>query len=241
MTVQADILKAIEGIEHGFQQAGQALSERIFHCRQVHGAEIVDARSLSESGRHAADGVFSEGPLAVAVVTADCLPILMSSRDGRVVAALHGGWQGLVDRYRRRGGGALQCARRRQRGHPGRHRSRDQSLLLRGECRVHRGVAGRPRPPLGRRGASLEPASSAPRAAAPVRSARAKAGGGRGAWLDLVAFCRQLFQAAGVGPAQIEASAVCTYCSGDAFASHRRRQRLGEEKRQQYAWIARKP
>lgn len=49
MTVQADILKAIEGIEHGFQQAGQALSERIFHCRQVHGAEIVDARSLSES------------------------------------------------------------------------------------------------------------------------------------------------------------------------------------------------
>ncbi|MBF3202220.1 hypothetical protein HKW80_36040, partial [Pseudomonas aeruginosa] len=55
------------------------------------------------------------------------------------------------------------------------------------------------------------------------------------------AFCRQLFQAAGVGPAQIEASAVCTYCSGDAFASHRRRQRLGEEKRQQYAWIARKP
>ncbi len=74
MTVQADILKAIEGIEHGFQQAGQALSERIFHCRQVHGAEIVDARSLSESGRHAADGVFSEGPLAVAVVTADCLP-----------------------------------------------------------------------------------------------------------------------------------------------------------------------
>ncbi|WP_254800476.1 ATPase, T2SS/T4P/T4SS family, partial [Pseudomonas aeruginosa] len=89
MTVQADILKAIEGIEHGFQQAGQALSERIFHCRQVHGAEIVDARSLSESGRHAADGVFSEGPLAVAVVTADCLPILMSSRDGRVVAALH--------------------------------------------------------------------------------------------------------------------------------------------------------
>lgn len=96
MTVQADILKAIKGIEHGFQQAGQALSERIFHCRQVHGAEIVDARSLSESGRHAADGVFSEGPLAVAVVTADCLPILMSSRDGRVVAALHGGWQGLV-------------------------------------------------------------------------------------------------------------------------------------------------
>ena len=239
MTVQADILKAIEGIEHGFQQAGQALSERIFHCRQVHGAEIVDARSLSESGRHAADGVFSEGPLAVAVVTADCLPILEQPRrsgGGRPAWRLAGARR----RYRRRGGGALQCARRRQRGHPGRHRSRDQSLLLRGECRVHRGVAGRPRPPLGGRGAALEPASSAPRAAArfaPPEPRQAE----QGAWLDLVAFCRQLFQAAGVGPAQIEASAVCTYCSGDAFASHRRRQRLGEEKRQQYAWIARKP
>ncbi len=91
-------------------------------------------------------------------------------------------------RYRRRGGGALQCARRRQRGHPGRHRSRDQSLLLRGECRVHRGVAGRPRPPLGGRGAALEPASSAPRAATPVRSARRSRAPGW-TWWPSVASC----------------------------------------------------
>lgn len=239
MTVQADILKAIEGIEHGFQQAGQALSERIFHCRQVHGAEIVDARSLSESGRHAADGVqrrAAGGRGGHRGLPADSHEQSRRSGGGRLAWRLAGARR----RYRRRGGGALQCARRRQRGHPGRHRSRDQSLLLRGECRVHRGVAGRPRPPLGRRGASLEPASSAPERPprfAPPEPRQAE----QGAWLDLVAFCRQLFQAAGVGPAQIEASAVCTYCSGDAFASHRRRQRLGEEKRQQYAWIARKP
>ncbi|WP_447532037.1 laccase domain-containing protein, partial [Pseudomonas aeruginosa] len=54
------------------------------------------ARAWSEAGRQAADGVFREGPRAGAVVTADCLPILKSSRDGRVVAALPGGWQALV-------------------------------------------------------------------------------------------------------------------------------------------------
>ncbi|EPJ8783636.1 TPA: polyphenol oxidase family protein [Pseudomonas aeruginosa] len=240
MTVQADILKAIEGVEHGFQEAGQALSERIFHCRQVHGAEIVDARSLSESGRHAADGVFSEGSLAVAVVTADCLPILMSSSDGRVVAALHGGWQGLVAgivgaavaRFNARGvasadirvaigPGIKACCYEVSAGFI--------EALQVGHGRLWEGAV----PPWSQR----RPLPERPPRFAPPEPRQA----GQGAWLDLVAFCRQLFQAAGVGPAQIEASAVCTYCSGDAFASHRRRQRLGEEKRQQYAWIARKP
>ncbi|MGC3173866.1 laccase domain-containing protein, partial [Pseudomonas aeruginosa] len=75
------------------------------------GAEIVDARSHSESGRLAADGVFSEGPLAVGVVTADCVPILMSSRDGRVVAALHVGWQRLVAGIVGAAGGGGACPR----------------------------------------------------------------------------------------------------------------------------------
>lgn len=96
MTVQANILKAVESIEHGLQQAGQVLSEQVSRCWQVYGAKIADVCSLPGSGRRATDGVLSEGPLAVVMVTAGCLPVLMSSRDSRVVVAPHDGWQELV-------------------------------------------------------------------------------------------------------------------------------------------------
>ncbi len=63
--------------------------------RQVHGTRIIDAATPSD---RTADGSFSACPGRVcAVMTADCLPILLCARDGRKVAAVHGGWRGLAD------------------------------------------------------------------------------------------------------------------------------------------------
>ncbi len=62
---------------------------------QVHGVEVVPAHAHG-AGR-LADGAWTDRPGVVcAVMTADCLPILLADRSGTRVAALHGGWRGLV-------------------------------------------------------------------------------------------------------------------------------------------------
>jgi len=44
-----------------------------------------------------ADAVWTDKPgVVLAIMTADCLPVLLASRCGSVVAAIHGGWRGLA-------------------------------------------------------------------------------------------------------------------------------------------------
>lgn len=63
--------------------------------KQVHGTTIVDAATAGEGVE--ADGSWTNGPDCVcAVLTADCLPVLLSDREGSCVAAVHAGWRGLA-------------------------------------------------------------------------------------------------------------------------------------------------
>jgi YfiH family protein len=62
---------------------------------QVHGIELVNAAAAS--GTPVADGSFSRRAGAVcAVMTADCLPLLLCDSAGSQVAAVHCGWRGLA-------------------------------------------------------------------------------------------------------------------------------------------------
>jgi YfiH family protein len=67
---------------------------------QVHGTAICDAdqaRVRAASDLPVADAAVARVPGVVCVVrSADCLPVLMCDRQGRVVAAAHAGWRGLA-------------------------------------------------------------------------------------------------------------------------------------------------
>jgi YfiH family protein len=61
---------------------------------QIHATTVVDA-DRAWSG--AADGAVSGSPGRVlAIMTADCLPVLFADRAGRRVGAAHAGWRGLA-------------------------------------------------------------------------------------------------------------------------------------------------
>lgn len=67
---------------------------------QVHGKDVieVDERSRPAVGsRPRADAVVTRtSGIVLAIQVADCLPVLFSSRDGRVLGAAHAGWRGLA-------------------------------------------------------------------------------------------------------------------------------------------------
>ena len=64
---------------------------------QVHGTEVYAATSPNAPGQPPrADAAYTDQPgLVLAVLTADCLPVLFASRDGSEIAAAHAGWRGL--------------------------------------------------------------------------------------------------------------------------------------------------
>ncbi len=63
--------------------------------RQVHGKRVVTADAAA--GEPEADASFAGQPGVVcAVLTADCLPLLLCDRQGTRVGAAHAGWRGLA-------------------------------------------------------------------------------------------------------------------------------------------------
>ena len=61
------------------------------------GAAVTEAAADGPDGDAAADGIVTRAPGVVcAVLTADCLPVLLCDREGAVAAAVHAGWRGIV-------------------------------------------------------------------------------------------------------------------------------------------------
>ena len=72
--------------------------ERLLTANQVHSADAhVVTAPWSHESRPKVDGLVTAVPgLALAVLTADCAPVLFADHEARVIGAAHAGWRGAV-------------------------------------------------------------------------------------------------------------------------------------------------
>ncbi len=167
---------------------------------QVHGRHTV---ALEEAGgaRRTADAAVTRAAGRVCVVqVADCLPVLLASRDGAAVGAAHAGWRGLA-------AGVLESAVRALGAAPAEVLAWLGPAIGPGHFEVGEEV----------RAAFIgtDPAASA-----------AFAPNARGRWqCDLYALARRRLAALGVG--RVWGGQWCTYADSARFFSYRREGRCG--------------
>jgi YfiH family protein len=92
------------GFAHAFPEVGigdaelvaAVLADRIVQVKQMHGAETVLGSAAAGAEADAIVARAAEGPMAVGVRVADCVPVLVGDEASGDVAAIHAGWRGVV-------------------------------------------------------------------------------------------------------------------------------------------------
>lgn len=168
--------------------------------RQVHGVDVAIEPSLLEPEADAS--VTSTSCMVLAMLTADCLPVVFSAKDGSEIAAAHAGWRGLAD-------GMLEATVAAMRTP-----SSDIVSWL-GPC------AGPQAYEIGHEVFDAFVSRDASAASAFVATRP-------GHWrVDLYALARQRLADAGIAPDKIYGGGLCTISDPQRFFSHRRDQRTG--------------
>ncbi len=89
-------------VEHNRQllQQGLSLPSAPHWLRQVHGTTVLrfDAAPVAGASEPVADAAVTSVPgVVLAILTADCLPVVFAAADGSEIGAAHAGWRGLAD------------------------------------------------------------------------------------------------------------------------------------------------
>ncbi len=175
---------------------------RIVTMRQVHGDDIVEVKDkkLKEAGE--ADGMITaEQDIFLAVLTADCVPMLFVAPKQRLAAAVHAGWRGTLAGIAEKTVRLFQTERGIE--------PADLEVALGpsiGSCcyEVKDDVAG----PLMKRWGKLTTPSVF------VREGKS--------YIDLRRLNRDILRAAGVPGSQLFQVGPCTRCAAEEFFSYRR-------------------
>lgn len=178
--------------------------------RQVHGSDVL-LHEGTAAGRSADSAVAFEPGRVCAVMTADCLPVVLTDRDGTRVGIAHGGWRGLL-------GGVVEATIDRLAVDPGRLIAWLGPAIgpdaFEVGAEVREAFAGR------------SPALAA--SFTPNARGRFQA--------DLYALARSILGAAGVS--SIHGGGWCTYTEADRFYSFRRDGTTG--RMATLAWLSRR-
>ncbi len=73
-----------------------ATQTRAVFLQQVHGAAVLTLDEATPDGLTADACITTQQRLACSIMVADCLPVLLTDREGTFVAAAHAGWRGLA-------------------------------------------------------------------------------------------------------------------------------------------------
>jgi polyphenol oxidase len=180
--------------------------------RQVHGTGVVRFDGNVFSSEPEADAAVTSTPgVVLAILTADCLPVLFAAKDGSEAGAAHAGWRGLA-------AGVLEATVAHMRTPP------DQLVAWLGPA------AGPQRYEIGVEvyDAFVAQDWSTGRAFTSTRPNH---------WnVDLYALARRRLEKAGLRAHDIHGGALCTIADPQSFYSHRRDQRTG--RMASLAWMA---
>jgi hypothetical protein len=170
--------------------------------QQVHGTTVVDARDdgIPRQG----DAAWTDHPGVVcAVLTADCLPVVLARQDGSAVAVAHCGWRGLAE-------GVLRTTVQRFGVHPAPLRAWLGPAIGPGAFEVGAEV----------REAFLDANTLFGERAAIERAFSARVDGGSKFLADLYALARETLRALGVS--EVSGGDCCTVAEAERFFSYRR-------------------
>ncbi|WMJ71412.1 peptidoglycan editing factor PgeF [Stenotrophomonas sp. 24(2023)] len=183
---------------------GLALPSAPHWLRQVHGTTVLrfDTAPLAGAAEPVADAAVTATPgVVLAILTADCLPVVFAAADGSEIGAAHAGWRGLADGMLEATVAAMQTA-------PGQLRAWLGPAAGPADYEIGEDVFH----------AFVGHDASAGHAFVATRPGHWK--------VDLYALARMRLQAAGLAASDIHGGTLSTMADADLF-SHRRDRRTG--------------